>query len=211
EGSNSFNQVAAPGTVTSVASGISALNSRGNEGLPYFMTGGANDITGFVGYANSGASFTNGEGFAVKGALTAGTSTEGPLQDPSKHYGNLNKYTSIVTKGSFVDAHAGAITAPYAGVGASVNTSDPTLANAVGGGHADLQLWLPAGWYVMAGGGSCADFTCTATAATSSQYAFKILPNAAVSAPVPVPAAVWLFGSALAGMGAIGRRKQQMT
>lgn len=26
-------------------------------------------------------------------------------------------------------------------------------------------------------------------------------------APVPVPAAVWLFGSALAGMGIIGRRK----
>jgi hypothetical protein len=26
---------------------------------------------------------------------------------------------------------------------------------------------------------------------------------------VPVPAAVWLFGSALAGMGVIGRRKDK--
>ena len=29
------------------------------------------------------------------------------------------------------------------------------------------------------------------------------------AAPVPIPAAVWLFGSALAGMGIIGRRKSQ--
>lgn len=29
------------------------------------------------------------------------------------------------------------------------------------------------------------------------------------TAPVPVPAAVWLFGSALAGMGVIGRRKER--
>ncbi|MGZ8218772.1 VPLPA-CTERM sorting domain-containing protein [Methylomagnum sp.] len=29
------------------------------------------------------------------------------------------------------------------------------------------------------------------------------------TAPVPVPAAIWLFGSALAGMGVIGRRKNQ--
>ncbi len=31
------------------------------------------------------------------------------------------------------------------------------------------------------------------------------------SAPVPVPAAVWLFGSALAGMGVLGRRKEKAT
>lgn len=31
-----------------------------------------------------------------------------------------------------------------------------------------------------------------------------------VSAPVPVPAAVWLFGSALAGLGLLGRRKPSL-
>jgi hypothetical protein len=33
--------------------------------------------------------------------------------------------------------------------------------------------------------------------------------NVSSAAPVPIPAAVWLFGSALAGLGVIGRRKDQ--
>jgi hypothetical protein len=54
---------------------------------------------------------------------------------------------------------------------------------------------------------------------TSGLYSFTLWPNTSeglyadvtiagnLQAPVPVPAAVWLFGSAVAGMGVIGRRK----
>ncbi|MGZ8218381.1 VPLPA-CTERM sorting domain-containing protein [Methylomagnum sp.] len=174
-----FNQVATP--------------SLGNSSA-YLYNGG---VTGFVGYANSGPGFTNGDGDTVLGALTFGTSVKDPADLTSP-------YNSLVTKGSYVNPHAGSISAPYAGVNSSVNTSDASVT-----GHADIQLWLPAGWYVLTGGGSCADFTCSPTAANSAFYNIKILSNAGVTAPVPVPAAVWLFGSALAGMGVIGRRKDK--
>lgn len=38
---------------------------------------------------------------------------------------------------------------------------------------------------------------------------YKLAISSSLTAPVPVPAAVWLFGSALAGMGVIGRRKKK--
>ncbi len=209
-GSHKFNQVIAPISITpDVLNGNGGHSDNGND---YMLVDDVNNngslnsntpapITGFVGYANSGATYVNAGGNNVLGALAQGTSVEGTKVGTT--------YQSIVTKGAFINANAGAISAPYAGVGASVNTSDPTLANANGGGHADLQLWLNPGWYVFTGGGSCADFTCTPTAVTTSVYTVKILANAGVTAPaaVPVPAAVWLFGSAIAGFGAIRRRK----
>ncbi|MBS1214056.1 MAG: hypothetical protein H6R26_2673 [Proteobacteria bacterium] len=194
--SHHFNQVAAP------------TPTNGNS----YMLAGTNNINGFVGYANSGPGYVNADGNTVAGALSFGTSTKGALQNPTLAYNGItNRYTSVVSKGSFIDGHAGMIAAPYAGVGSSVNTSDPTLSNAAGGGHVDLALWLEPGWYAMTAGGSCADFTCTPTSVPTGSYNLKILANAGVTAPsaVPVPAAVWLFGSALAGMGIIGRRKQQ--
>lgn len=42
---------------------------------------------------------------------------------------------------------------------------------------------------------------------TRDNYQLEILGQNA--APVPIPAAVWLFGSALAGMGVVGRRKDK--
>lgn len=209
--SHSFNQVVGPN-----GSNLNSLgNATGNpsawcvNGAPcYMQTGNGHDVTGFVGYANSGPGFTNNEGSQVTGALTFGHSAKGALKNPALAYNaSTNPYTSVVTKGSYVNAHAGSIEAAYAGAGSSVNTSNPFLTNANGGGHVDLQLWLPAGWYVIGAGGSCADFTCTPTAAASGAFNITVLDNANVSAPVPVPAAIWLLGSALAGMGVIGRRK----
>ena len=205
--SHKFNQVRGPVSVSP-----DLLNTNGghaDNGNDYMLPDddGGNElgyITGFVGYANAGATYVNANGDTVKGALALGTSTEGTLTVINS---NVSLYSSVVTKGAYTDAHAGEIAAAYAGVGSSVNTGNATTAN---GGHADLQLWLTPGWYVMTGGGSCADFTCTATSGNgASKYNIKILANSAVSAPaaVPVPAAVWLFGSALAGMGGVGRRK----
>lgn len=208
---NTFNQPA----FSVWSSGANAWNAAGNShhfnqvqgptttNANAYMLAGANPITGFVGYANSGSTFTNGDGDTVLGALSFGTSVKQASD-------NTLPYNSTVTRGNFIDAHAGAIAAPYAGVGSSVNTSNPKLTNANGGGHADLQLWLPVGWYAMTVGGSCADFTCSATASVNSPYTLKILSNSNITAPVPVPAAVWLFGSALAGLIGIGRRTKQV-
>lgn len=60
---------------------------------------------------------------------------------------------------------------------------------------------LAAGKYLLWIGGN---------GATNSNEFYKAnLSVAAVPAAVPVPAAVWLFGSALAGMGIIGRRRDK--
>jgi hypothetical protein len=78
----------------------------------------------------------------------------------------------------------------------------------------DLTLNLNPGSYLIAVGGSCVDLvncgpyqirTTIATGATSTVYGTG-WHELSVSA-VPIPAAVWLFGSALAGLGVIGRRK----
>lgn len=144
-------------------------------------------ITGFVGYANSGPGYVNAAGSNVLGALAFGSSTLGPLVDPAKPYdSSTNLYTSVVAKGAFIDPHAGRIEAPYAGVGSSVNTSNPALPNEAGGGHVDLRLWLKPGWYAMAMGGSCADFTCTPNVTGNGRFHVTIMPNAEVTPPIPV-------------------------
>lgn len=190
--SHSFNQVAAPAPVTNIAARQSALNFRGNAtSPPYMVTDGGSDITGFVGYANSGPSYTNAEGFSVLGALAFGQSEKGPLQNPALPYKTdssanspANLYTSLITKGAYTNQHAGEILDTYKGVGWSINTNNPTLENSAGGGHVDVNLWLPAGWYVIGVGGSCADFTCTPTSASSGNFRITVLPNVNVTAPV---------------------------
>lgn len=175
--SHSFDQVNGP----------EGFNGDGNAGGHYMTLPTGKSITGFIGYANSGPGYINGVGSTVLGALSFGTSTLGPLKDLTQPYDSIaNQYTSIVVKGTFVDPHAGKIEPAYAGVGSSVNTSNPSLTNAAGGGHADLQLWLTPGWYAMPVGGSCADFTCTPTGDVKGGLNIKILPNSAVTAPIPI-------------------------
>lgn len=206
-GSHKFNQVVAP--VSLIPDQINGSGAHSDNGNDYMLEddSGANagaPITGFVGYANSGPGYVNAGGNTVLGALTFGASAEGPLQNPGLPYqgtgAGSNLYTSIVTKGSYTDPHAGIITAPYAGEGSSVNTGNATASD---GGHVDLQVWLPAGWYVLTGGGSCADFTCTPTTGTSSAYNIKILSNPAVTAPVtnhpPILSSVTPLTGATAG------------
>ena len=171
--------------------GPDGYNALGNAaGLPGYMRlpEGEPSIKGFVGYANSGPAFVTGGGSEARGALAFGTSTAGPLVDESKPYGGTNLYTSIVVKGAYIDSQAGRIEGPYAGVGSSVNTSNPALSNEAGGGHVDLKLWLKPGWYVMAAGGSCADFTCTATpeVTVSGKFRLTLMRNPKVTAPIPV-------------------------
>lgn len=59
--------------------------------------------------------------------------------------------------------------------------------------------------YLLAAG----DYTLYIGGNTSDTSAGKNFALSISASPVPVPAAVWLFGSALAGLGAIGRRKDK--
>lgn len=90
------------------------------------------------------------------------------------------------------------------GAGTVIGTGSPG-SSVVAGTSADLMLHLAAGQYLIGMGGSCyTDGTATACGAGTPNFSLAIN---SVSA-VPIPAAVWLFGSALAGMGVIGRRKK---
>jgi hypothetical protein len=88
--------------------------------------------------------------------------------------------------------------------------------------YADLTAYLEAGSYLIAVGGSCVDLVnCGPTqAVTKVVTQLDGTSTTTVSNPyttgwheltvtsVPVPGAVWLFGSALAGLLGFGRRKQ---
>lgn len=83
------------------------------------------------------------------------------------------------------------------GIGYSANAAD-TLES--------LTMNLAAGNYTIAASGALGSSFGNAASFGLSNLR-GVLTYSAVAAPVPVPAAVWLFGSALAGMGAVRRRR----
>jgi len=115
---------------------------------------------GWVGYAQNGFDFTNGDGdFVAKG-------------------GEANMTSGVVS-----------------GYLADVSTS------------ASLTLLdLAAGYYLIGLGGACPDDLGAACLMPGSTETSSLEFTFSVSA-VPVPAAVWLFGSAIAGLGFSSRRK----
>jgi hypothetical protein len=131
-----------------------ALGSAGNI---------VNGHDGWVGYAQNGLSFTNGDGDSVAN-------------------------------------------------GGAWNTSSPYLANpgsssASAGASATLNLFgLKSGYYLIGLGGVCPDNNagCMNPTPASRQYTFTV----STAAPVPIPAAAWLFGSAIMGLLGMGRRKR---
>ncbi|AMK78097.1 MULTISPECIES: hypothetical protein [Methylomonas] len=93
--------------------------------------------------------------------------------------------------------------------------------NADGFLYTDLTVNLGAGSYLIAIGGSCVDLvdcgpyqtktvTTLATGATAVSKAYGTGWHELTVTAVPVPGAVWLFGSAMAGMIGFGRRKQAL-
>lgn len=127
-------------------------NSHTNDNIGNVVSG----HDGWVGYAQNGLTFTNGDG-------------------------------DIVANGG------------------AWNTSSPYLtggsASLVGG--ATLNLFgLKAGYYLIGLGGVCPDdnVSCIGTSPGTRQYTFTV-------SSVPVPSAVWLFGTAMAGLVGVSRRK----
>jgi len=74
---------------------------------------------------------------------------------------------------------------------------------AAGTGESLLQYYLPAGTYSVAGGGEACNNGTTACTGGFYSATFSLTVQ-----PVPLPAAFWLMGSALTGLGILGRRKK---
>jgi hypothetical protein len=168
--------------------GDATLGSNG-----WLGTGGGGNIldghAGFIGYANAGYSFTNGDGDKIQGLLAGATNTAnigqygGGAGDPLNGIAitNVNSSSSYVNGGS-------AILSP---------------------GDALLNLsGLKAGYYLIGYSGACADNNLNGQGCeTAGARSYNLtISNTGVSS-VPLPGAVWLFGSALAGFTAFGRRK----
>jgi hypothetical protein len=154
-GFHEYNQVRGPSD-----GGITTNNNLGTAGGGNIVNG----RNGWVGYAQNGLSFTNGDGDAVANG------------------GGWN--------------------------GSSPYLTNPGSSYASAGTSATLSLFgLKSGYYLIGLGGVCPDNhpSCNSTSPASRDYTFSV----STAAPIPVPAAVWLFGSALAGMGVIGRRKHK--
>ncbi len=168
--------------------GNAALGSNG-----WLGTGGGGNILdghdGWIGYANAGFSFVNGDGDLIQG-LTAGATNST----------NIGQYG-----GGASDPLNGTAITNVNGSSAYVNGGSATLS----AGEAILNLaGLKAGYYLIGYAGACADNNANGQAcATAGARSYNLtISNAGVSS-VPLPGAVWLFGSALAGFTAFGRRK----
>jgi hypothetical protein len=116
----------------------------------------------------------------------------------------------------FVVANADGNTLNHGGV----NNSNPWLANPGASSWSYSQLnqknsstaldfasldlmGLKSGYYLLSLGGSCGSPNPTTSCGTGQNYSFNVSPSA-----VPLPAAVWLFGTAL--MGFLGLQKRKM-
>lgn len=155
-----------------------------------YTTGGNNNTMGFNQVAAPSA--TNNGGFLTAGGVNGivGYSNAG-------FSGWYNGNGDYVSSGS---------------AGASNGTA------ASGFLYTDLTTYLAAGSYLIAVGGSCVDLvacgpyqirTKIADGTTTTVYGTGWHELTVTS--VPVPGAVWLFGSAMAGLVGFGRRKQTVT
>ena len=156
-------------------------------------TGGGGNIldgqAGWIGYANAGYSFTNGDGDKIQG-LTAGVSNAM----------NIGQY-------------GGGVSDPLNGMAlTNVNASSAYVNGGlatVSAGEAILSLaGLKAGYYLIGYAGTCPDNNLNGQGcATAGGQAYQLTISNAGASAIPLPGAVWLFSSVLVGFTAFGRRK----
>lgn len=156
---------------------------------------------GWVGYVNSGPEYTLVQYKDPLSSAKLQTSTGTVMNDAISH-GALN--TTSLT----------ALTNPGASNTSYTNNyyKDPSSSAMIGTeyDYALMNLYgLKAGNYLIATGGSCpnnvSDAAASAACGTGTLYTFQVSQAPAI---VPVPGAVWLFGTAMAGLVGVSRRKQ---
>ncbi|WP_426992903.1 hypothetical protein [Methylomonas sp. CM2] len=168
--------------------GDCALGSNGWLG----SGGGGNVLDGhdaWIGYANAGYSFTNGDGDKIQG-LYAGAG------NPD----NLGEYgggaSDPLNGNALYNANQNS---PYVGSGDAVLSFGEAILNLTG---------LKAGYYLIGYAGACPDGNANGQGcdfATGNAYKLTISNNGVTT--VPVPGAVWLFGSAIAGISIVRRQR----
>ena len=141
---------------------------------------------GWVGFANAGYSFENGDYDLIPGLFAGATNPN----NESKYWNVDSQQYDALTN---VNANS-----PW------VNGGDVSLA--VGDASLNL-LGLKSGYYMIAVAGSCPDDNLNGQSCGDGGTGSYQLSISNASA-VPVPGAVWLFGSALAGWIGIRRRQQ---
>jgi len=153
---------------------------------------------GWIGYANSGYSFENGDGDLIQGRLAGNTNpnNEGKYWNPTGSDPAIGSYSALT----------------------NVNASSPWVVDgSVSLAVADATMnltGLRAGYYMIATGGSCPDTnrngqSCGNPAAIPTGTGFKLtITNQGLSA-VPVPGAVWLFASGASLLGLLGKNRRQ--
>ncbi|MDO8844310.1 MAG: hypothetical protein Q7U98_12045 [Methylicorpusculum sp.] len=176
-----------------------ALDSTGNLATVFTngVIGGAGVLDGhegWIGYVNSGPAYTLINSFEPLAGFNQ-TSTGHPVTD-SVSNGALN--TTSLSWLTNPSASSTSFTNDYYRNG-----------NAMVGANADYAMMilygLKAGNYLIATGGSCpTNVTPAAVCGTGQQFTFNV---SAAPAMVPVPGAVWFFGTALLGLVGLGRRK----
>jgi len=198
------------------------FNLAAPTALDIRMTSG----TGGSGQANFNSAFTlwstagytdpagsNGNGHTFSQVSTGSAAGGGPvpwLTDPTE--GGVTGFVGYANSGPAGWHNADSLTV---GSGAELNGTGYVNTVTVGGHNAELLTGvLPAGQYLIGLGGSdaCGTFlgntglaSCTGLSG-SGNYSLAINQVSAV----PIPAAVWLFGSALGGLGVFGRRKDKL-
>lgn len=189
------------------ASDITAGNRLNVE---FKLTGGTTNplnTGGFTVWTSGSNPIVNGSGFheynQVRGPNDGGITTNNKLAAPGNIISGHDGWVGYAQNGLSFTNGDGDLVAN----GGAWNTTSPYLnggaASSVGGATLDL-FGLKAGYYLIGLGGVCPDNspTCLSPSPISRNYVFTVS-----TAPVPVPGAVWLFGSAMAGLIGFGRRK----
>lgn len=190
------------------ASDIAAGNRLDVE---FKLSGGATDplnTGGFTIWTSGTNPVVEGSGFheynQVRGPNDGGVATNNSLASVGNIISGHDGWVGYAQNGlSFLNGDG-----DYVANGGRWNTTSPFVnsgaANSVDGANLDL-FGLKAGYYLIGLGGVCpnASTTCMNQTPPRRNYTFTVSAPAAV----PLPGAVWLFGSAMAGFIGFTRRK----
>ncbi|MGZ8250259.1 hypothetical protein [Methylomagnum sp.] len=210
------------GSASDIANGVTynvvlTMTGEGSAGLatastldnPAFTvwTGGANPTStgggGFHKFNQLRGPSGPGESLTTNDALTSG----GVLAGSNGWVGYANSGFVVANSGGNTVAHGGVnggspwLTNPGASSWSYSQLNQNNSSTALD--YASLTLaGLKSGYYLLALGGSCGDPNPASNCGIGQNYGLQVS-----AAPVPIPAAAWLFGSAVMGLLGIGRRK----